>query len=167
MILFARASADSCSGMPSRTEVRPFSTALRCSQVTLRSSGTWSVAEHVRVPGDQLVGDAAGDVLEGEPVRGLGGDLGVEDHLEQQIAELLPKMIMVAGLDRLDRLAGLLDQVLHQREVGLLGVPRALPAQPGHHRDQPLDLGSTTPAGCSPATGSGQRPAGRASRTGR
>ena len=92
------------------------------------------------MPGDQLVGDAPGHVLHVEAGVLGGRDLGVEDHLQQQVAELLPEMIMVAGLDRLDRLGGLLDQVLHQRAMGLLGVPRALPAQPGHHRDQPLQL---------------------------
>ena len=38
--LCARASAESRCGMPSRAELRPFSTALRCSQEATRSSGT-------------------------------------------------------------------------------------------------------------------------------
>src|SRR3712207_8423354 len=37
---------------------------------------------------------------------------------------------------RLDGLCGLLDQVLHQRAMGLLRVPRAAGTQPGHHLDQ-------------------------------
>jgi len=89
---------------------------------------------------DQLVGDPAGDLLDGEAVLGLRGDLGVEDHLQQQVAELLPKMILVSVLDRLDQLAGLLDQILHQRLMGLLGVPRAFPAEPAHHRDESFEL---------------------------
>jgi hypothetical protein len=37
----------------------------------------------------------------------------VEDHLEQQITQLLPEMILVRILDSLDRLGGFLDEVLH------------------------------------------------------
>ena len=44
------------------------------------------------------------------------------------------------SLDRLHHLAGLLHQVGHQTAMGLLGVPRALLPQRGHHRDEPLQL---------------------------
>jgi hypothetical protein len=57
----------------------------------------------------------------------------VKDHLEQQITELFSKMILVSNLNRFDRLSSLLDQVLHERPMGLLGVPRALFAEPRHH----------------------------------
>ena len=63
----------------------------------------------------------------------FAGDLSVKDHLEQQITELLSKMILVSNLNGFDRLGSLLDQVLHQRTMGLLSVPRALLAQPRHH----------------------------------
>ena len=64
----------------------------------------------------------------------------MEDDLEQQVAQLLAQVCRSARLDGLDHLAGLLDQVRQQREVGLIGVPRAVLAQPVHHRDQPLHL---------------------------
>ena len=58
-------------------------------------------------------------------LRVLLGDPGVEHHLQQHVAELLGHVRPVAGLDRLDRLVRLLDEVRHQRLVRLLGVPRA------------------------------------------
>ncbi len=72
---------------------------------------------------------------------GLGvllGDARVEHHLQQQVAELLAQRGVVRGLDRLDRLVRLLDEVLDERVVGLLGVPRAAArgAQPVHDRDE-------------------------------
>ena len=44
------------------------------------------------------------------------------------------QVVAVAGLDRLEGLVGLLEQVRRQRPVGLLAVPRAVGAQPVHHR---------------------------------
>ena len=106
--------------------------------------------EHVRVPTDQLVADSRRHVVEVEPVSRLARQLGVEHHLEEQVAELL---LQVRGgrpgpahglprqpLDGLHHLAGLLHQVGNQAPVGLLGVPRALRPQGAHHRDEPLEL---------------------------
>ena len=93
------------------------------------------------MPSNQLVSNPTGDVGDVEPVRLLPGDLGVEDHLEQQVTEFLAKQFAIARLDGLDGLRRLLDQVLHQRAMGLLSVPRAALPQPGHHLDQPLQLG--------------------------
>jgi hypothetical protein len=49
----------------------------------------------------------------------------VENHLQQQIAQLLPQVLHVAALDRIDGLVGFLDQVGNQAAMGLLGIPRA------------------------------------------
>ena len=56
---------------------------------------------------------------------GLGRQLGVEDDLEQQVAELLGELRRGAGLERVVDLVGLLEQVAAQAQVGLLAVPRA------------------------------------------
>jgi hypothetical protein len=88
-----------------------------------------------------LVRDPAGHVLQVVASRLLTGDRGVKDHLQQQITQLLAEQLTVAGLDGLNRLGGLLDQVLHQRAMRLLGIPRATFTQPGHHLDQALHLG--------------------------
>ena len=99
----------------------------------MQVSGHLGGREDVRVSGDELVSDIVSDLLYREAARLLAGDLCVEEHLEQQITELLSKMILVPGLNGFDRLGSLLDQVLHQRAMGLLGVPRTLAAQPRHH----------------------------------
>ena len=92
------------------------------------------VAEHVRVPADELVVDARRHVGDGEATL-LLGDRGVELDLVQQVAELLDQRLvrrLVVGIERLDgvdQLERLLDEVRHERGVRLLTVPRALLAQ--------------------------------------
>jgi hypothetical protein len=158
MILVARARLDSCPGILAGLALFP--AAVQIGRYVLSR-------EHVRVPGDQLVRDPGGDVVEIETVRVLGCDLGMEDHLEQQVAELLAQMSTIAGLDRLDGLGGLLDQVLHQRPVSLLGVPGAGVPEGGHDLGQSDDLrqrhvGQSARGGCGlpirrhdPAAGAG------------
>ena len=76
--------------MPSVTLVRPFSAFFSTSQLAATSSGvsavtspkTWGWRAH------QLVVHAPGHVGQGEPAL-LGGQGGVEVHLEEQVAELL------------------------------------------------------------------------------
>ena len=81
-------------------------------------------------------------------------------------------MVAVAGLDRLGRLVGLLDEVRHQRLVGLLGVPGAAAgrAQPVHHGDeveQPRARARpTTPTSTSTSGGSRSRDDLRGDRVG-
>jgi len=96
--------------------------------------------ENVGVSRDELVGDALGDVFHGEAPVSLAGDLRMEDHLEQQVPELFAKMILIADLNGLDRFGGLLNQVLHQRPMGLLSIPGALVAQACHDADESFEL---------------------------
>ena len=79
-----------------------------------------------------LRGDRRLDVGEVEDAL-LGGQLGVEHDLQPQVAELAGQLGRGAGLERVVDLVGLLEQVLAQRLVGLLAVPRAAVglAQPG------------------------------------
>ena len=121
-------------------------------------------AEDVRVAAVHLLGDAAGDVVEGEGA-GLLGDHGVEVDLQQQVAELLAQVVpvtgLVAGVDRLEGLVGLLEQVASQRAVGLLALPRALGAQPPHHRQELQQRLARRPARLASRL-SRDRPGGRA-----
>src|SRR5215212_5051617 len=64
--------------------------------------------EYVGMPRDELVGYSASNVLHREAGNLLTGDLSMEDHLEQQITQLLPEMILICKLDGLDRLGCLL-----------------------------------------------------------
>ena len=99
--------------------------------------GRGGVAEDVRVPPDELFVDGAHDVPDGE-LAGLLGDPRLEDHLQQQVAEFLADLALVALLDRADDLVGLLDDVGLERLGGLLAVPRAAVgrAQPRHQLDE-------------------------------
>ena len=95
---------------------------------------------------DDLRGDRGVDVGQVEDAL-LGRELGVEDHLEQEVAELLGEGRRGAGAERVVDLVGLLEEVVPERLVGLLAVPRAAVRQaqpvrdPGHRpgaRDRQL-----------------------------
>jgi hypothetical protein len=49
----------------------------------------------------------------------------MEHDLQQQVSELVLQALGVAGVDRLEGLVGLLEQVLSERLMRLLGVPGA------------------------------------------
>ena len=82
-------------------------------------------------------GDRRVDVGQVEDAR-LGRELGVEDDLEEQVAELLGEGRRRAAAERVVDLVGLLEEVVPERLVGLLAVPRAAVRQaqavrdPGH-----------------------------------
>ena len=95
----------------------------------------------------QLVVDAPGHPGQVEPVL-LTGQPGVEDDLEEQVAQLLFEVGVgrrraTAVIERgqgVEDLVGLLDQVGHERRVGLGLVPRAVLAQRVHERLEPCHL---------------------------
>ena len=93
--------------------------------------GARLVAEHVRVAADQLRGHLLGDLAE---VAGaaLLEQQRQEEHLEQDVAELVAKLGVVAAARGVGQLVGLLDRVGDDRALVLLAVPRALaPQTPG------------------------------------
>lgn len=53
----------------------------------------------MRVTSDQLVGDAVRDILQVEAAL-IGGDLRMEQHLQQQVAEFFDEVGILAVLDR-------------------------------------------------------------------
>ena len=65
----------------------------------------------------------------------------MKDDLQQDVAELVGERAIVAAVDGVADLVGLLDDVGLEGCVGLLGVPRtpARSAQPVHRRDQILE----------------------------
>nr|BBJ51427.1 hypothetical protein SAVMC3_40560 [Streptomyces avermitilis] len=92
---------------------------------------------------DQLGDDAARHVVDRERlVLVLLRDPGVEDHLEQDVSQLLAEFVAVALLDRLDQLVRFLDAVLGQALVGLLGRPGALGADAVHDLDEVEETGA-------------------------
>jgi hypothetical protein len=107
----------------------PSSTLVRCDLVAETAQDV--IAEHVRVSPDHLRGHVRGDVLDVERLAAARrGDVRVEDHLVQNIAEFFDELVSTAALDRVDELVGLLDEVLHERFVGLFGVPGAPSGRP-------------------------------------
>ena len=120
-----RINAGSCQAMPSVTLSRPFSSRFSTSQRCATSSGAahLHVTEDVRVAARQLVAHGVGDGGQIEQVF-LVAELGVEDDLEQQVAELLfhvrrlvaTPVVLDADerLERVERLVGLFEQMTGQ-----------------------------------------------------
>ena len=89
--------------------------------------------EDVRMPPHHLVGEPARDVVDVERLLGVArGDLGMEQHLPEQIAEFLAQLVARSGLDGVDQLGALLDEVGHQRAVVDLLRPDAAVANRAH-----------------------------------
>ena len=67
------------------------------------------------------------------------GDLRMQHHLQQQVAQLFFEVAVIAVADRISYLMGFLEHVGHQGGVGLPQIPGTAAlrvAQLGHHSDQ-------------------------------
>ena len=76
--------------------------------------------------------------------RQLSRELGVENHLEQDIAEFLLQVIGVALVKGLENLVGLFEQEGFERCMGLLAVPGTTgrPSQTRHDLQQMFEEGA-------------------------
>ena len=92
------------------------------------------------MPTHQLVPQTGHHLLDGEPAI-LAGHLGMEQHLQQHVAELIPDGPVVALVDGFQELVGFLQGIPFQRRMGLLPIPGApVPApQTGHHPHELLE----------------------------
>jgi hypothetical protein len=81
------------------------------------------------MPPNELLVHAPRDVLE-VPMAVLRQEQGEKVDLEEEIAELVEQLAVVAGLGGVGDLVRLLDGVRDDRTCGLLAVPRALAAKP-------------------------------------
>ena len=126
------------------------------------------VAEHMRMAADQLRGDGLDHVAEIEGAL-LLRHAGVEDDLQQEVAELLAQVGEVAARDGVGDLVGLFERVGRDGREVLLEVPRAAGAgraQRRHDLDQPGDVaggfqGAAAQLGAGKADRSKGRAAGR------
>src|SRR2546426_12339732 len=85
---------------------------------------------------DHLVVQATDHVLHRELVA-LGGDLRMEDHLEEQIPKLFQEML-AAGVERVEDLIGLFEEARLEGARRLLRIPRASP-RPAERRHESKD----------------------------
>ena len=94
----------------------------------------------MRVAADELLVDVVGHLRE---VAGaaLLEQQREEVDLEQDVAELVEELGVVARVGRVGELVGLLDRVRDDRALVLLAVPGALPAQPPRQRVEARDRG--------------------------
>ncbi|MGY4437162.1 hypothetical protein ACVWWO_009639 [Bradyrhizobium sp. F1.13.1] len=89
------------------------------------------VGENVRMAPDHFSRDGLDDIAKSKGVL-LRRHLGVEDDLEQQVAELLAEIVEIAAADGLDYLIGFLNRIGRDGRKILLEVPGAA----GHRRAQ-------------------------------
>ena len=123
----ARRSAGSASGTPSSAPRPRFSSALIASQLASTSAVPLTRASSPNTCGWRRtsLSQIAATTSSGpnQPLRAR--QLGLEDDLQQQIAELLAQVVGRAAIDRVDHLVRLFDHVGTQRLQRLLAVPRA------------------------------------------
>jgi hypothetical protein len=65
-------------------------------------------AEDVGVAADHFVVDFADDIVDGEAAL-FGGDLGVEENLEEEVAEFFGEFGVVAGVEGVEDFVGFFD----------------------------------------------------------
>jgi hypothetical protein len=82
------------------------------------------VAEDVGMAADELFVDSAEGLSDVEEAL-FGGHLGVEDGLEQEVAELFAEAGPVAFVDRVEDLIGLFESVFLDGVEGLFPIPGA------------------------------------------
>ena len=73
----------------------------------------------------------------------LLGHPGMEDHLQQQVAEFVPQIREIAALDGVHDLIGFLERVGRNRREILLQIPGAAGpgrAQGRHDLEEPCDV---------------------------
>ena len=87
--------------------------------------GRRTVAEDVRMTPHELLVHVPGDALEVSSILLLEQE-GEEEDLEEEVTELALQLGMVARNRSVRDLVGLLDRVRHDREGGLLPIPRAV-----------------------------------------
>jgi leader peptidase (prepilin peptidase)/N-methyltransferase len=94
------------------------------------------VPKDVRVTADELAIQSFDYLGDGELV-GFGGHLCIEEHLQQQVAELFAQVCGVVALDRVQHFVGLFQRVFADGPGCLFAIPGATvrSAQAGHDGD--------------------------------
>ena len=100
----------------------------------------FALAEDVGMAMDEFVDEPAADLIE---IKGIAllPQLAVEDYLQEQVAEFLDHLFLVAGLNCVDEFVDFLDGAKAQAHVVLFAIPRATfrRAKRGHNLEDPLN----------------------------
>ena len=90
----------------------------------------------MRVAANQFFVDFADDVGDVETAFFMG-DLGVEEDLEEEIAEFVGEFGVVGGIERVEDFVGFFDEIGAEGGVSLFAVPGAAVgrAETGHDGD--------------------------------
>ena len=83
----------------------------------------FQLPKNMRMPSNELVHDVPRDFVEVKR-SALFPKLAVENHLQQQIAQLLNQLMIVISLDRIHQFVNFLNRMPPQRPVVLFPVPR-------------------------------------------
>ena len=169
----ASASAGCASGTPSTADVRPFSAVFALPRsLTVRSVSAASPGEDVRVAPDQLRDQVGGDIVDPNGRRGSSSASRAWKSTCSSRSPSSSRSSRFVGLDRLEDLVGLLEQVPRQRRASArrpTGSRPASAAGPSPRRRVRAGhrIAGTGAAGCAPAgalvgnrdEGGGRRPA--------
>ena len=100
----------------------------------------FDIAEDMRMTADQFFRDVPRHLVKVEGAAFLG-QLAVEDNLQEQIAEFVEHLVVVARFDGIHQFIDFLDGVESQRFMVLFAVPRTTRGrpQPRHEFEQILD----------------------------
>ena len=93
----------------------------------------------------ELVHDASDDVVDREALL-AARELGLEDHLQEQVAQLFPQRRAVTRVDGVDDLARLLEDVLAKRLEGSAPGPRGNRPVASRRRMTPTRRTSVAPS---------------------
>jgi hypothetical protein len=85
--------------------------------------GGVNIAEDMGMSPNELFAGMARGVLEGEGAA-IGGEVGVKDDLEQEVAEFFAEVGVIGIADGVNRFAGFLEESGAEGFVGLFAVPR-------------------------------------------
>ena len=91
------------------------------------------IPENVRVAADQLAVQAGDHIRDGK-VAGLARHLGIKEHLQQKVAQLLAQIAPMPALDGIEDLVAFLEGIFPDGVEALLAIPGAAigTAQAGH-----------------------------------
>ena len=109
----------------------------------LRRGPGFDFAEDVGMPTNHFIVDFADDIMDRETAL-FGGDLRVEEDLEEEVAQFFGEFGVVAGVEGVEDFISFLNEIGAEGGVGLLAIPWAAAgrAEAGHEGGEPGEGGA-------------------------